>query len=492
VLSERIFIFGSGLFNEMCGKLLPSMHIPKARLTPAKTLGVLLILIATSSVEARQSAPSGLTIQQAVQTALQNYPAITVTQEQIDAAAAGIQLARTAYLPKIDSLAQVNRATRNNVFGLLLPQAVIPSISGPVLGSNNAGSVWGSALGALVTWEPFDFGLRQASVSAATASKTRSESTLKRTQFDVSVAAADAFLTLVAAQEMTRAAQAGVERAQSVLQIVRAQAEAQLRPGADTSHVDAQLAAARTQLAQAEQAESVARALLSQFVGIPPQQIAVAATKLLQLPPEQAVLPLDVAKNPIAAEQNAVIDQKKAELQVLEKSYVPRLFTQASAYARGTGARLDGTSAGGLNGLAPDTQNYALGFTVTFPVFDFAAIRARQAGQAASVRAETARYQQITTELTARRNAAAAALEGSRKIAANTPVVVSAATTANQQATARYQAGLGTIVEVADTQRLVTQAEIDDSLARLGVWRALLSVAAATGDIQPFLTSATR
>lgn len=468
------------------------MQIAKARLKLRKTLGVFMVLIVTSRVQAQQTPPTGLTIQQAVQTALQNYPAVTVSQEQIDAAASGIQLARTAYLPKIDSLAQVNRATRNNIFGLLLPQSVIPSISGPVLGSNNSGSVWGSAVGALVTWEPFDFGLRRASVSAATASKTRTESTLKRTRLEVSVAAADAYLTLVAAQETVRAAQAGVDRAQSVSQIVRAQADAQLRPGADASRVEAELAAARTQLAQAQQAEAVARALLSQFVAIPPQQIALAPAKLLQLPSEQPIPPLDPGQNPIAAEQNAVIDQKKAELHVLEKSYVPRLFTQASAYARGTGARVDGTRAGGGNGLAPDTQNYAVGFTVTFPLFDFASIHARQAGQSATIRAETARYQQITTEISTQRSAAAAALEGSRKIAANTPVVVSAATTANQQATARYQAGLGTIVEVADTQRLLTQAEIDNSLANLGVWRALLSVAATTGDIQPFLASATR
>src|SRR5215470_11111763 len=113
--------------------------------------------------------PAGLTLAQAVERALQNYPSIRVSQEQINAAAAGIQLARTAYLPKIDALAQVNRATRNNVFGLLLPQAVIPSMSGPVLGTNNFGTTWGSAVGTLVSWEPFDFGLRGSNVALATA-----------------------------------------------------------------------------------------------------------------------------------------------------------------------------------------------------------------------------------------------------------------------------------------------------------------------------------
>src|SRR4051812_6322063 len=153
-----------------------------------------------------------MTITQAVEAGLRNYPSIKVSQEQINAAAAGIQLARTAYLPRVDALAQANRATRNNVFGMLLPQSVIPSISGPVLGTNNFGTAWGSAIGALVSWEPFDFGARQANVAVASAARIRTEATLKRTQFEVAVATADAYLTLMAAQETVRAAQAGVQR----------------------------------------------------------------------------------------------------------------------------------------------------------------------------------------------------------------------------------------------------------------------------------------
>jgi outer membrane protein TolC len=454
-------------------------------------LTALTILTLVTGGNAQQVASSGITIQQAVESALRNYPSIQVSQEQIDAASAGIQLARAAYLPRVDTLAQVNRATRNNVFGLLLPQSVLPSISGPVLGTNNLSSVWGSAVGATVTWEPFDFGLRGASVSAATAARTHNEAALKRTQFEVSIAAADAFLTLVAAQETVRTAQAGVTRAEALAQVVRAQADAQLRPGADASRAEADLAASRIQLVQSEQSREVARALLSQFIGISPEQVNVSTAKLLELPPEQTVAAFDAARNPIAAEQNAVIDQKKAELQVLEKSWVPRFYAQGAAMARGTGAETNSDRLGGANGLAPDTQNYALGFSVTFPIMDRSSIRAKEAGQSASIRTETARYQQITTELTTRRNTALALLDGSRKVAANTPVAVSAAMTASQQANARYQAGLGTIVEVADAQRLLTQVEIDDALARLSVWRAMLSVAAAAGDIQPFIASTT-
>jgi outer membrane protein len=442
---------------------------------------------------AQQSTPpSGMTIAQAVEAALHNYPSVRVSQEQMNAAAAGIQLARTAYLPRVDWLAQANRATRNNVFGLLLPQGVLSSMSGPVLGTNNFGTAWGSAIGTLISWEPFDFGARKATVAVATAVRSRSEAALKRTQYDVAVASADAYVTVVAAQEAVRAAQAGVDRAQVLAQTITALVNAQLRPGADASRAEAELAAARTELIQAQQAVAIARANLSRFVGLEPDQITLAGPNLLRLPPPQPVAPLDTTGNPIALEQNAVVEHLRAQLKVLERSYFPRFLLQGTAYARGTGAETDGRLRGGLNGLAPNTQNYALGLTVMFPAMDIVSLRAQEAGQSANIRAEAARYQQIAVDLKAQWNSAVATVQGARNIAANTPVEVAAARAATDQATARYRSGLGNIDEVAEAQRLLTQAEIDDALARLGVWRALLGVATAAGDIHPFLVEASQ
>src|SRR5262249_19254200 len=152
------------------------------------------------------------------------------------------------------------------------------------------------------SWEPFDLGLRRASVAAATASRAHRQATVTRTQFDGSVATADAYLTLLAAQETVRAAQAGGGRAQVLAQSVRGETNAHMRAGAEASRADTELATARTQLAQAQQAQEIAHAVLSQFIGIPPQQIALSAAKLLQLPPEEPIAPLNVAENPIASE----------------------------------------------------------------------------------------------------------------------------------------------------------------------------------------------
>jgi outer membrane protein len=434
-----------------------------------------------------------LTIRQAVEAAQRNYPSIRVTQEQMNSAAAGIRVAQTTYLPRVDGLAQIDRATRNNVFGLLLPQGVVPSISGPVLGSNNFGTVWGSAAGVLLTWQPFDFGLRGANVDSATAARDQARAAVNRTRYDVSLATADAFLTVIAAQRTAQAAQAAVDSWQVLVKSIHALVAAQLRPGADESRVQAEQAAAQTQLAQAEQAVEVARANLAQFVGVSPSQIALQTGKIAtQLPQDTSPVTLNAAANPLAVEQNAAVAAAQAQLKALQRTDYPQFFVQGSAYARGSGAKIDGGRMGALNGLAPTTQNYAIGLTVVFPFMDRFSIREQQAARSAAIRAEQARYQMVATNLQAQFNSASAALAGARRVAANTPVEVSSAQITLQQATARYQAGLAPLDDVAQAQRLRVQAQIDDALAHLSVWRAALAVEAARGDIQPFLDEADR
>jgi outer membrane protein TolC len=82
---------------------------------------------------------------------------------------------------------------------------------------------------------------------------------------------------------------------------------------------------------------------------------------------------------------------------------------------------------------------------------------------------------------------AQAGVDGARRIAANTPTELLAATDSERQVRARYEAGLATLSDVSDVQELLVQAEIDDSLARLNVWRELVSLLAAGGDLQACL-----
>jgi outer membrane protein TolC len=185
--------------------------------------------------------------------------------------------------------------------------------------------------------------------------------------------------------------------------------------------------------------------------------------------------------------QHAAVAEVQAREQALDRSGYPRFYLQGALYGRGTGLRSNGSTGGAASGIEPNIQNWGVAFAVTFPLFDLANIKVNKQVERRRELAEQARYEQVLQDVNGEVGKARAVLEGARRVAANTPIQVQAARATEQQATARYRAGLGTIVDVAEAQRLRTQAEIDDSLARLAVWRALLGVAAAGGDIGHFV-----
>src|SRR5712691_9976559 len=266
----------------------------------------ILLVLLTAFPSAAQ-----LTLEQAVSQATAKYPAVQVSLERVSASAAGVNLARTSYLPRADFRGQLNRATHNNVFGLMLPQPVpvISSISGPVLRTNSLDNVWGTAVGALVSWEPFDFGLRKANVEAAESARRRAQTEVGVTKLQVGAAAADTFLTILAAQQTVVAAKAGVDRARTLDNVVQTLVKNELRPGAEGSRTRAELALAETQLIRAEQAVEEARAALAQLLGVAPADVSVLSGNLLQLPPEAPQAPDAPASHPLAVAQSAAIEE---------------------------------------------------------------------------------------------------------------------------------------------------------------------------------------
>lgn len=450
-------------------------------------LALLMISCYTASAQSNEEKAKVFTLEEAIDFALKNYPAVRASRERINAAQAGVGLARTSYLPRADMLWQSNFGSRNNIFGVLLPQSTIPSISGPVLPTTSDQGAWGSAAGLLFSWEPFDFGYRKAQVGSARSAESRAKAELEVTRLDVAVATVNSYLTLLATEQTVHAAQADVERRGVFAKTVRVFVENELRAGADASRADAELARARANLARAQQQQEVSRAALADILGIADARVEVQGGSLVGPPPEGLSPTLSISAHPLVGAQEARVQESRSQVHVLDRTYYPKFNFQSAVYGRGSGANTDGTFEGGTNGLGIDRTNWAVGLTVTFPLLDIFSIRERKGIQLANERVEAARLDQAIQDLTGQLRRAQAFLEGARHVAEATPVQLKAARETEIQERARYQAGLATIVNISDAQSLLVQAEIDDALARLAVWQNLASVAASQGDLQPFL-----
>jgi outer membrane protein TolC len=291
---------------------------------------------------------------------------------------------------------------------------------------------------------------------------------------------------VIGAQQALAAAEADVQRRDVLARAARTLAANQLRPGAEASRADAERAAAQTRAIQARQARIVAEASLRRLLGAA-TPIAVDSARLLAAvpPPLSAAI---VAGHPLSQARQAVIELDQAREAVLARTYRPRLFLQSSVFARGTGANPDGEFEGGADGLGLDRANWAAGLQIVFPnLFDVASLRARRVAAAAATRVDRARYDEALLALTSEQQTADALAEAAGAVALNTPVQLAAARASETQARARYEAGLASIVEVADAQSLLAQAEYQHGAAQVDVWRALVAQAVAAGDVAPLI-----
>ena len=441
----------------------------------------------SSAQGAGLSGQNAMTLEQVIATAKARYPRIEAAQAQQRAAEGAIGVAKNAYLPRTDLLWQTDRATANNVLGLLLPQTTIPSVTGTVLPADVARSAWNSAAGALVSWQPFDFGARHARVQSAQSGSDAATQAVALTTLEVTANAGIAFFDVAAAGQLVTVAESNIKRLEAFQQAVHVLVDNALRPGADASQADAQLAIARNQLIQAKTQESIRRSTLAQYLQAPQAQLEIDATQLLGSPPVADLAMATGQKHPAVLEQQALTFQQEAQKRILDRSYVPVLATSGMVFGRGAGTSATGPFPGGTAGLTPNILNWGVGAQVSFAVFDFFTLRDQRKVQEANIQTEHARYNQALSDVNAALEQAQATLVGARQIAANTPIELAAAQASEQQQQARYRSSLATVVDVAAAEGVLAQAEGDDAIARLGVWRAELGVAAAQGDLQPFL-----
>src|SRR5258705_5958649 len=159
-------------------------------------------------------------------------------------------------------------------------------------------------------------------------------------------------------------------------------------------------------------------------------------------------------------------------------------MSAAAARVRGAGTLCFG---GTSDGFCPRVSNWAFGASITLPVSELFAVKPRQRVEAQNEIAERAHYDQTIAALQTQQARAAALFKAASAIAQNMPEQLRAADQTQQLARARYDSGLANITEVAEAQHLLAQAETDDAVARLSVWRALLAQAQANGDLTPFL-----
>jgi outer membrane protein TolC len=440
----------------------------------------LALLVVAGSVRA-EPAPTTIDLEGAITYSAAHHPITRADAADVRAAGEAVDVERAKYTPDLELFAQADRATTNAVAGVYYAVPGLPVVAGTPGRSFDSGH-FGTEVGASISWDALGPRKWDRMIDKAHAEVQLARDSAAASTLDIEYAAADKLIVVVERDQAVAAAKAGVDRAQVFLNIVQATVGSDLRAGADLSRARAELAFAKTALSRAQTARDIAVSELRVALGTPGANIQIDVGKLTAVPPSS--LAAGTARDPHLVAADARVRVAEAERRVIATGTQPKLSLIGTLFARGNDQLPGGADA---SGLVPDAPNWALALLFTWPVLAERTVAPQVRAQEARVAREHAHEDALAQELAGRNERARALLEGALDVAHNTPEALKAAQDAEKQTTARFRAQLATADDVAQTQRLLVQAETDDALARFDVWRALLFTAYAGGDLAPFL-----
>lgn len=437
-----------------------------------------------------------LTLRGAVEYSQENYPQILKSIYQVDAARKSVSLQKVKeYNPDALVSYQQVAATHNKLTQILFGSPVLPPNPGPGLDTVQFGPLFFSGAGFLFDWAPIDFGLHKARITQAKTELNQAEKNLAVTRLDVGTQAAASYLEALVTREQVDAFAANVQRFSQFSLMVHALVDAGLRPGADASLADAQLANAQNDLIRAKLSNELAEAQLARNVGLGGRKLILdpgALVKISEPADDQNRAP-EFIQHPMAQAAQSSVLTIASQKHVLDRTYYPKFRWLAGMNFRGSGLSVKGKAqSANASGFAPAVPNWNVGLVVDFPFMDILRIQAEKKVVMSRLRAEQESYNQILQDLRMQDVQARAKLRAAVALAANMPVQVEAALAASRQAESRYQAGLATVAQVATANQVLAESRVKDAVARIGVWQALLSIAYVQGDLRPFVDETAR
>ncbi len=229
-----------------------------------------------------------VTIREAVNIALRNYPAIAHRQYKLRAAIANVSLAKTQYLPNLNLDWQESEITGNRVASAVMNNVsgfdTVPVDSGPPSTHSSMRPITNNLEGANLNWLLVDFGLRHANDDFAYADARAARADLKLTKLDVAFDAAEAFLAAAAAKQIIRSTQAALDHMQAANLRAKTLVAQGLRPGVDAADLDFEVSRAKISLIKAEKETKLALVDLAEKMGTANADIDVVSEPLIRGP----------------------------------------------------------------------------------------------------------------------------------------------------------------------------------------------------------------
>ena len=449
---------------------------------------VLLMLLLTSVALSAQT----LSLKDALKMALDNYESIKAKGNYLKASEAKIQESQRDYWPELKLSAQQSYGTINAQNGPMygFGGLGVASTSMP-LPDNNWNAAFGSLYLANVNWEFFTFGQTRNKIQLAKIGTQQRFTDLEQEKFQHQIKVIGAYLNLLAVQRMVFVQQKNVERAEIFLTTVLSLAESGLKPMVDASLAKAEVSNAKIALLRMQDKEIELSKVLAMSVGVDYSKFILEGYCSQVQPSFFQSMEVN-ASHPLLSNKQSKIDLSEGQTKLLRSQNMPKLSMFGVIQGRGSGFKhnyvQDNTafSRSYVDGVGIDRGNYLVGVGVTWSVSNLFRNHSKIKNQKYETLALQDEYNLLDRELKTESVMASDRIRNAKEHKKESPIQVEAASQAYAQHVALYKNGLSNVADLTQAFYALNRAEIDDEIASINVWQALLLKASSTGHIDLF------
>lgn len=332
-------------------------------------LSLLLTLVVFTATSAFAQTPQRITLQEAIDIALENNITLRQAENNMILQNAGVTSAQMDFLPNLNFGLNGSRNTGRQFVQETLSYDDLTTLSS------------GASLSSGVTI--FD-GLRNINnLRAAQTSKLSAEENLQRAKENVIFNTASSYLSVLLNQELLNIAKENLEASQKQLEQVKAQVEVGMRPMVDLYNQEAVVANNEFQIVERENALNISIVQLVRVLAIDPMQdyefvtpgideenLQVNNYSLTQLI-EQAMLNRSDLRG-----TEAQIKLSEYNLRIARGAYLPTVSLSASLSGGYSDQFRERTPSGGFTDVSYFDQitdrnrRYSIGFNIQVPIFN--------------------------------------------------------------------------------------------------------------------------
>jgi outer membrane protein TolC len=412
--------------------------------------------------------PRQVSLPEAIAYARAHQPAVRAALARIEERRANAGIPRAQWYPQIGATAQLIEGTANNTTASYIGTSVLdlPRIGGTHSRSPSTAS-WAPSASTLAglgaNQEVFDFGRIAAQSAAADAQVVVAQHAAEATMLDIQLGVEEAYFAVNAAKAVVQASEDAYQRAKVHRDFAAAGVRSGLRSPIELTRADADLTRFETGRIRAAGGVVSAQAVFAASVGSP--ELLLDTTDVPVTPSDVPALPEALrraeAKDPSLAATLASLRAQEQQTRAIGALMRPDLQLSATFTGRAGGATPSSAAdpIPGGNGYLPGVPNWDAGLVLSWPLFD-ATVGARKSASAAAERVLREQTDLAKQAVLSGVQQAYAALEIARQSLPALEREREAARANYAQADARFKAGLGTSVELADAEALRTDAEI--------------------------------